>query len=143
MARPYFPVDLERRVRAAATNRCGYCQSPQYLVMARLEMEHIIPRSKGGSDDESNLWLSCPLCNGHKSDKTHAIDPETGQLVPLFNPRTQSWFEHFRWTSDGLRIAGLSPIGRETAAALHLDDDPDALEVRSYWVLAGWHPPKG
>ena len=25
---------------------------------------------------------------------------------------------------------------------LHLGDDPDALEVRSYWVLAGWHPPK-
>ena len=81
--------------------------------------------------------MARPLCNGHKSDKTHAIDPETGQLVPLFNPRTQSWFEHFRWTSDGLRIVGLSPIGRATVAALHLDDDPDALEVRSYWMLAG------
>jgi 5-methylcytosine-specific restriction endonuclease McrA len=46
---------VERRVRAAASDRCGYCQSPQYLVMARLEIEHIIPRAQGGSDDESNL----------------------------------------------------------------------------------------
>jgi len=25
---------------------------------------------------------------------------------------------------------------------LSLDSDFDALEVRSYWVQAGWHPPK-
>ena len=85
--------------------------------MARLEIEHI-------------------------GDKTTAIDPETGQIVPLFNPRTQVWSEHFRWTDDSLRIAGLTSSGRATVSALHLSDDPDALEVRSYWVLAGWHPPK-
>ncbi|MDZ8185171.1 MAG: HNH endonuclease signature motif containing protein [Nostoc sp. ChiSLP02] len=63
MARFYIPVETERRVRTAARNCCGYCLSPQGLVMARLEIEHIIPISKGGSNDESNLWLACPLCN--------------------------------------------------------------------------------
>jgi hypothetical protein len=63
--------------------------------------------------------------------------------VPLFNPRVQDWFEHFRWADDGLRIVGLTAVvGRATVAALHLSDDADALEVRSYWLLAGWHPPK-
>jgi hypothetical protein len=142
MARAYIPMDTERRVRAAARNRCGYCLSPQHLVMARLEIEHIIPLAKGGANDESNLWLSCPLCNRSKSDQTMARDPSTGQTVPLFNPRLQPWFEHFCWADDGIRILGLTPIGRATVAALHLSDDPDALEVRSYWVLAGWHPPK-
>jgi hypothetical protein len=85
--------------------------------------------------------LSCPLCNNYKGDRTEAIDPDTGATVPLFNPRTQNWFEHFRWSEDGLRIIGLTPIGRATVLALHLSDDPDALTVRSYWVLAGWHPP--
>jgi hypothetical protein len=46
MARTYIPVEVERRVRAAARNRCGYCLSPQRLVMARLEIEHIIPIAK-------------------------------------------------------------------------------------------------
>ncbi len=109
--------------------------------MARLEIEHIVPRAKGGTDDETNLWLACPLCNRAKSDLTEAVDPETGETVPLFNPRTQAWPEHFQWTVDGLRIVGLTAAGRATVAALHLADDPDALEVRSYWIQAGWHPP--
>jgi len=106
MARTYIPIEIQRLVRAAAQNRCGYCLSPQHLVMARLEIEHIIPISQGGSNDESNLWLACPICNRHKSDKTTAVDSET------------------------------------TVLALHLSDDPDAIEVRSYWVQAGWHPPE-
>jgi 5-methylcytosine-specific restriction endonuclease McrA len=56
MARTYISAEIDRRVRADAKNRCGYCLSPQYLVMARLEIEHIIPLSKGGSNNESNLW---------------------------------------------------------------------------------------
>jgi hypothetical protein len=65
----------------------------------------------------------------------------TGESVPLFNPRTQSWFDHFAWASDGIRIVGKTPIGRATVVALRRGDDPDALVVRSWWVLAGWHPP--
>src|SRR5205814_7005989 len=133
---------VERRVRAAARNRCGFCLSPQHLVMARLEIEHIIPTSKGGGDEEANLWLSCPICNRYKGDRTEATDPDSGRQVPLFNPRLQNWFEHFAWSTDGIRIIGLTPIGRATVAALQLSDDSDVLEVRSYWVLAGWHPPK-
>jgi hypothetical protein len=142
MARFYISVEIERRVRTDARNRCGYCLSPQRLVMARLEIEHIIPISKGGSNDESNLWLACPLCNRYKSDKTTGVDRETSETVRLFNPRTQVWFEHFSWSEDGLRIVGKTPTGRATVAVLHLSDDADALEVRSYWVLAGWHPPE-
>lgn len=74
--------------------------------------------------------------------RMHGVDPETSEAARLFNPRLQNWFEHFRWTSDGLRIVGLTPTGRATVAVLHLDGDPDALQVRSYGVLAGWHPPR-
>ncbi|HMN29425.1 MAG TPA: hypothetical protein PKE45_14845 [Caldilineaceae bacterium] len=66
----------------------------------------------------------------------------SGGIVSLFHPRTQNWFVHFQWSDDGLRILGQTPTGRATVALLHLDDDPDVLTVRSYWVLAGWHPPK-
>ncbi len=141
MARASISKSIAKRVREAAHHRCGYCLSPQHLVMARLEIEHIIPLAKGGHDNETNLWIACPMCNRHKSDKINSTDPETGQIVPLFNPRFQNWFEHFRWSEDGLHIVGLTPIGRATVIALHLSDDSDALLVRSYWVMAGWHPP--
>lgn len=107
MATIYIPQSIDRRVREEARNRCGYCLSPQHLVMARLEIEHIIPLAKQGSNDESNLWLACPLCNRYKSDKTTAIDPETKTEVPLFNPRTQIWCEHFQWAADGSGLSGV------------------------------------
>jgi hypothetical protein len=128
-------------VRQAAGNRCGYCLSPQHLILAHLHIEHIIPLSKQSSSDESNLWLACPLCNGHKSDKTSALDPLTNTLVTLFHPRSMRWLEHFHWSEDGMRIVGTTATGRATVAALHLSDDPDALLVRRYWIAAGWHPP--
>ena len=115
--------------------------SPQHLVMARLEIEHIVPLSKGGSDDESNLWLACPICNRHKANKTTGIDPESGEESPLFNPRQQTWSEHFRWDESGLYLIGLTALGRATIAALQMNEDIDALMVRSYWIEAGWHPP--
>ncbi len=142
MPRDRIPADVEERVRRDARDRCGYCLSPQQLVMARLEIEHIIPRARGGTSAEANLWLSCPLCNRFKADRISARDPESGADVLFFNPRTERWSEHFRWSEDGLRVIGLTSTGRATVSALHLDDDPDALVVRAYWVLAGWHPPK-
>jgi len=88
MPRDYLAIDGARRVRETARHRCGDCLSPQHLVMARLEIEHIIPSSRGGTSDESNLWLSCPLCNRYKAERTSFLDPETAAEAPLFNPRT-------------------------------------------------------
>lgn len=109
--------------------------------MSRLEIEHIIPRARGGSDDESNLWFSCSLCNRHKGSQITGIDPLSGTLVALFNPRNQRWWEHFQWSPDGTRIIGVTPVGRATVAALRLNNEL-AVEVRRNWVLAGWHPPR-
>jgi hypothetical protein len=139
--RKAIPARLDRIVRINAGNRCGYCLSPQHLIMARLEIEHIIPLARGGTDAEENLWLACPPCNGHKSDKITARDPESGSEVALFNPRAQDWWDHFSWADDGVRVVGQSAPGRATILALHLNDAP-VLLVRSYWVIAGWHPPQ-
>jgi hypothetical protein len=106
-----------------------------------LEVDQIVPLAHGGNDDESNLWLACPICNRHKSGKSVAHDPVTGTLVPLFNPRTQRWSDHFQWIERGLLIEGRTAIGRATVVAIHLSDDPIALAVRQSWILAGWHSP--
>ncbi|MFQ5855447.1 MAG: HNH endonuclease [Anaerolineae bacterium] len=70
---------------ATAGNRCGYCLTSQRISGAQMHIEHIIPRSQGGTSDETNLWLACAWCNSYKWAKTHAVDPETGNEVPLFN----------------------------------------------------------
>jgi hypothetical protein len=140
--RKSIPAPIARRIREAARNRCGYCLAPQDLVLDRLEIEHIVPVGAGGTDDETNLWLACGICNGHKWKHTSEPDPLTNEVVPLFNPRTQTWSEHFEWSEDGIRVIGLTPTGRATVAALKLDSDQVALAVRTRWVEVGWHPSK-
>lgn len=130
-----------RKIREAAGNLCGYCLSHQRYTMSKLEIEHLVPKSKGGTDAEENLWLSCGLCNRHKGVQTEALDAETQTLVPLFNPRRQAWTEHFAWSADGTQIVGATPVGRATVNALKLNNEI-AVEVRRNWILAGWHPPK-
>jgi hypothetical protein len=104
-------------------------------------MEHILPRSLDGTDDRSNLAASCYRCNEFKGAKTHAIDPETGQLVSLFNPRTQSWGDHFTWVNGGTHVVGTTSVGRATVIALRLNNE-NVVEARSLWVEFGWHPPE-
>ncbi len=121
--------------------RCGYCRTSSVLIARPLTVEHLIPRSKGGTSDEQNLWLSCRSCNQFKGTQIEAIDPDTKMVVPLFNPRIQSWSEHFRWSTDGLMIIGLTPVGRATVIALKLNHE-HIVESRRLWVSVGWHPPK-
>jgi hypothetical protein len=132
---------LRARVRAQAGNRCGYCLVSQEYVPWTLEIEHIAPRSKGGTDDEENLWLACHSCNLFKSDQTHGRDPLSGRWVYLFNPRRQKWERHFCWSENGDFIVGRTACGRATVVALNLNN-LIAVTVRRNWIIAGWHPPQ-
>ncbi len=79
--------NLKRLVRERAGSRCEYCLSHQDYIMGRLQIDHILPISKGGQDTEENLCLACELCNQYKWNKIVATDPETNQVTSLFNPR--------------------------------------------------------
>ena len=104
-----------------------------------MEIEHIVPLAKGGLDDEQNLWLACRTCNNFKSDQTEGRDALTSLTEALFNPREQKWLEHFRWSEDGIRVIGITAIGRATIDALQLNNDL-MLAVRRLWVQVSWHP---
>jgi len=132
---------LREKIRAQAGNRCGYCLSLQKYVLGLLEIEHIIPKAKGGTDEEENLWLACRLCNNYKGTQTSALDPLTKRQVNLFNPRKQKWSRHFQWSEDGTKIIGRTACGRTTVVALQLNNII-AVTVRQQWVMAGWHPPE-
>lgn len=141
MSRAFIPKAVRDRVAAEAHYRCGYCQTQQAVIGIPLQIDHIIPVAAGGTSEPDNLWLACPLCNNYKGTQTHALDPMSKKLIPLFNPRTQTWHEHFVWSDDNSEIIGLTPIGRATVDALKLNR-PFMLRARRRWVRAGWHPPK-
>lgn len=103
-------------------------------------IDHIYPEALGGESKEENLWLACRRCNEFKGTQIDGIASETNSRVPLFNPRTQIWSEHFQWTDDGLFIVGLTPIGLATIEALKMNND-FIIRSRKRWVSVGWHPP--
>ena len=141
MSSNYVPEKTKARVRDTFQNRCAYCLCSQRYVYTKFEVEHIIPLFLSGSNDEDNLCLACRLCNSYKGVQILGIDPITQQMKPLFNPRTQSWQDHFRWSHDGITVIGKTAIGRATIVALNLNNEL-AVEVRQSWVAVGWHPPE-
>jgi len=105
-----------------------------------MEIDHILPESAGGATTLDNLCLACVGCNTFKYNFQTGIDPATDKESALFNPRTQSWSDHFNWSNDATLVVGLTATGRATVERLRLNRR-DILASRQLWVAAGWHPP--
>jgi hypothetical protein len=99
---------LRRRIDEADQRRCRYCLTAEANSGIRLTYDHITPVSKGGETTFENVCLACSACNEHKSDATHAVDPISGETVPLFNPRGLA--------SAGEGMTGARPVGRSAQA---------------------------
>lgn len=97
----YVNVELRRQVRQDAGARCGYCLRAEQLTGAPLTIDHFIPTVAGGPTTRNNLWLTCHRCNEFKAGRVSALDPDTGEQVSLYNPRMQTWRDHFVWSPDG------------------------------------------
>ncbi|MCB0521398.1 MAG: HNH endonuclease [Lewinellaceae bacterium] len=137
----YVSAELRRLVKLRANNNCEYCKALGAYAFHPFHIEHILPLSKGGTHDDSNLANACQFCNGSKFDKTGAHDPLTGTLVLLYNPRTQFWEEHFIWSDDFTIVIGITPTGRATVNCLKMNRE-EATNLRAALRDFGVHPPK-
>jgi len=81
--------DIKRVVRERAKYLCEYCNSSERLSASRFTVDHLMPKSLGGSDDINNLALACRRCNERRYNFVAGVDPETQEIVPIFNPRQQ------------------------------------------------------
>ena len=63
----YIPAATRVDVLRRDNHRCVYCGVS--AKKAELEIDHIIPFSKGGSNAISNLQTLCSVCNKGKSNR--------------------------------------------------------------------------
>ncbi len=138
MTGTYISAALRRVVSERAEGRCEYCLYPEAASFLAFEVERIIAEKHGGATTADNLALACPYCNRFKGTDLGSLDPETGQLTPFFNPRTQRWDDHFRY--EGAYIVPLTPEGRVTVAILRFNH-PDRILERQPLISAGIYPP--
>lgn len=120
-----------------AGNECEYCGLPQLGQVARFPVDHVVPRSERGPTAFENLALACPHCNALKWAHTSWPEPESGEQVPLYNPRTQVWAEHFEWSDSACTtLAGKTACGRATIACLQINH-PDMVVTRALLAELG------
>ena len=120
---------LRSQVRQRARNRCEYCRIRQEDdPFYSFHVEHIVPRQHEGLDESGNLALACYHCNRHKGPNLSALDPETGRMTRLFNPRSDVWDAHFQVV--GVVVSGRTPIGRATSRLFKMNAVP-CLDLRT------------
>ncbi len=121
-------VHVPRKFRRQVTNtflfardryRCQYCQrsADQFRERECLTRDHLVPLSRGGTNDWSNVTTSCSTCNTRKGDRL----PEECGMYPRTLPR-EPHFVHLAWAVRRLTPAQAKYIkmfyGRDTLAQI-------------------------
>jgi hypothetical protein len=125
---------LRRHVIERAGNRCEYCRMPAPLDCAPFQIDHVRAQKHHGPTSADNLAWACFPCNNHKATNLAGIDPETGAMTRLFNPREDEWEEHFGW--EGSRLVGNTAIGRATIDVLAINH-PNRVALRQELLAEG------
>lgn len=127
-----------QQVRSRAGDRCEYCRFHQsHEPFYRFHIEHIVAEVHGGTGHADNLALACHHCNERKGTNLSGIDPRTGRVMRLFDPRRQRWSDHFRF--DGPLVVGRTMIGRATVRVLAMNAR-DRVELRAEIMAEGVFP---
>lgn len=110
---------LREAVRRRAGYRYEYCRLPEAVHDEQFSVDHIVARKHAGATDSENLAMCCLRCNLHKGADLSAIDPDSGAIVRVFDPRREEWGDHF--SMSGATIVGMTPTGRATVRLLQMN----------------------
>ncbi|HEX9166577.1 MAG TPA: HNH endonuclease [Gemmatimonadales bacterium] len=121
-------VHVPRRFRRQVTNtflfarddyRCQFCHRTQAELRHRecLTRDHLVPISRGGGNEWTNVVTACSSCNTRKGNRL----PEECGMLPL-HPPTEPHFVHLAWSVRRLTATQQKYIrvfyGRGTLEAL-------------------------
>ncbi len=121
-------------VALRARHRCEYCHAPEIIFNFPFEIEHIVPVKLNGTNNNSNLALSCRSCNLYKSSHISSTDLETQSEVSLYHPRKNRWSQHFTVDIESGNILGLTATGRATIALLQINRETQVM-ARKQWMI--------
>ncbi|MBN1442689.1 MAG: HNH endonuclease [Planctomycetes bacterium] len=133
----YIPAGLRRLVAERAEHICEYCLIAEDDTFLGCEVDHVISEKHGGRSEADNLAYACVFCNRHKGTDIASMSSDSGRIVPLFNPRTDFWREHF--LLEHATIMAFTDTGEATVGLLGFNRIDRVLE-RSVLVEVGRYP---
>ncbi len=140
MSEPRLTQQQKNFIKQRAKGCCEYCFSQVAFCPDPFSIEHIIPRTRGGTNDLENLALACQGCNNLKYSHIESIDPVTGKSAPLYHPRQDQWHQHFSWSANYTQLIGLTMTGRATIERLQLNRE-GIVNLRKLLWMVERHPP--
>lgn len=91
-------------IYARDQNTCQYCGKT--FATSELNLDHVIPRSQGGTSTWDNVVCCCPACNRRKGGCT----PEQAGLKLLKTPVRPRWTPYVALTRKSLRYREWLPF---------------------------------
>lgn len=131
---PYYNAIAQR-----ANHRCEYCHAPELVFNFLFEVEHIIPLSWQGANDEANLALACRSCNLRKGTRISGVAADSSTEVRFFHPREDRWNEHFEVDRESGMVIGITAVGRVTEENLEMNSAAQ-IAARQLWIRLGLFP---
>ncbi len=125
---------LASKVARRAGHRCEYCHLPEQASLFAFQPDHVLAVKHHGPTTYENLAWTCFYCNSYKGACIAGYDPVTSRLTRLFNPRRDTWVQHFRRRRG--HILGTTPVGRTTIQVLSINH-PDAILIREELIADG------
>ena len=124
-------VHVPRRFRRQVTNTflfardgytCQYCDRPQSMLRHRecLTRDHVVPQSRGGTNEWANVVTACSSCNTRKGNLLPAECGMHPHTVP-----SEPHFVHLSWA-----IRRLSPAQQKYILLFYGEDALAALKPR-------------
>jgi 5-methylcytosine-specific restriction endonuclease McrA len=99
--RPYFSLTVRlsrQNIFLRDSHTCQYCY--EKFSEKRLTVDHVIPLSKGGRHEWTNVVTACSTCNNRKGDKS----PEKANLRLLNRPEKPRWLPNRDLDLEGNRL---------------------------------------
>ena len=81
----------------------------------------------GGKTTADNLAYTCQICNLSKGSDIVAFLEKSDNPIRFFNPRTDTWNEHFSIDETG-RLESITDIGETTIRILDLNHPESIIE---------------
>ncbi|MCF8280561.1 MAG: HNH endonuclease [Bacteroidales bacterium] len=118
-----------------ASHTCEYCLLPQKASFFVFQIEHVISKKHGGSNDIQNLAYSCPICNRNKGTDLGTLSGNPPILTRFFHPRNDIWLHHFSLDTSG-EFLPKTEVGSATIMALDMNNIESIID-RKKLIQAG------
>lgn len=116
------------------SDQCYYCRKPVvelHVLGIQMTVDHVLPKSRGGGNESTNLVTACEPCNNCKSDSTEWYDGCVA-IEAFGNPE---WYRDILLQEEEMK--GKRKNGNQSNTGIKRNNGLEGSQRK--WRYDGWH----